>query len=214
MNKYFISDPHFGHTNILKLERSRFSTIEEHDAYIIERINKTVSLTDTLYILGDIGSLDKARLLNGRKILIMGNHDKRNKAEFESVFAEVYDTPLYVSKRIVLSHEPILVNSSILNAHGHLHGSCLDSDNHFNLSAALIDYTPVEYSELATMAGKLPKESIRFLEEWYADKYVFSSSLRSDVIMDADNHILLAQTIEFRNNSLKDDKGFIIKESE
>lgn len=204
MNKYIISDPHFGHDNILKLERPQFATIEEHDAYIINQINKIVKLTDTLYILGDIGNIDKARLLNGRKIMIKGNHDKRNLTEFESVFAEVYDTPIYLTPKLVLSHEPIQVNTSVLNVHGHLHGARLESTNHFNVSAALVNYTPITYEEIATMAGKLPKEKTRFLEEWYADKYVFTTNPRHDVVMDSHNRILLQQTKDFREKLYKE----------
>lgn len=197
MKTYFISDLHFGHTNLLRFERSEFETIEEHDNFIIETINKTVKLNDVLYILGDIGNADKVRLLNGRKILIMGNHDKRSVHEYRTFFSEVYEHPIYYNTRILLSHYPHPVDQGILNLHGHLHGSWLESDNHFNLSAAMIKYRPVAAEVFTNKTGSMPKNNYKFLEEWHADKYVFAKT-KEDVVVDENNKILLKETKELR----------------
>lgn len=210
MNIYVISDLHFGHENILKFERTRFSNIEEHDAFIIESINKVVKVTDILWILGDIGNLDKVRLLNGQKKLIMGNHDKKSKQEYLGFFAEVYNTPIYLNKRVVLSHEPIQVNHSVLNVHGHLHGSILDSINYLNVSVTQVDYYPVNIDKFASMLEKLPKESTNFLEEWYSNLYKFTIIGRNDVVTDTNGRILLEQSKSHRENMKKDYKGFVV----
>ncbi len=52
MNRY-ISDLHFGHTNILKFDNRPFSNTEEMEASLIENWNNTVLAGDTTYILGD-----------------------------------------------------------------------------------------------------------------------------------------------------------------
>lgn len=211
MRVFFISDPHFGHKNILKFERTEFQTIEEHDAFIVEQINKTVKLTDLLYILGDVGNSDKIRLLNGRKILIMGNHDARSKREYETYFSEVYETPVYYNKRVLLSHHPVPVTSDILNIHGHLHGSYLASNNHLNVSAAMVRYRPVGLDVLGNKVAALPKNNTNFLEEWYADLYTFTNhEKRTDIVTDNNGRVLVKESLKLRETIKTDSKGFAL----
>lgn len=210
MNTYFISDLHFGHENILKFERTQFQTIEEHDDFIIEKINKTVKLTDTLYILGDIGNAEKIRFINGRKILVLGNHDRKCDNEYLTYFAEVHDRPVYYSRRIVLSHEPIKVNDSVLNIHGHIHGAKLDSKNHLNVSAAVINFTPMAEHQPANIVGRLPKENYKFLEEWYAKEYLFTVTGRNDVVVDENGKIKIEESIKLRDTRKKDHLGYVL----
>jgi len=210
MNTYFISDLHFGHANILKFERTQFSTIQEHDNFIIEQINKVVKLNDVLYILGDIGEAENVRKLNGRKILIMGNHDNRPINEYYTYFTEVHDRPIYFTKRIVLSHEPIKVNDSVLNIHGHIHGAKLDSRNHLNVSIAVVDYKPVPEHTPANIVGRLPKENYHFLEEWYAREYLFTVTGRNDVVTDENGKIKIDESILLRNTRKKDALGYVL----
>lgn len=168
---YFISDLHFSHKNIIKFERTEFPTIEEHNEYIVKSINKKVKNTDTLYILGDIGEVSLIRELNGRKILLKGNHDKRSNKEYLGYFAEVYDNPFYFNRRILLSHFPHPVEDHILNVHGHMHNSIMSKDNYLNLSAKMVNYTPISEKELTGIVNKLPKENRKFMEEWFAPYY-------------------------------------------
>ncbi len=42
MDYYFISDPHFGHKNVLEFEKRPFSTVEEMDQAIIDNVNYTI----------------------------------------------------------------------------------------------------------------------------------------------------------------------------
>lgn len=57
MNIFFISDTHFGHSNILNFKREDgsplrdYSSIEEHDEYLIQRWNSTVKATDIFKII-------------------------------------------------------------------------------------------------------------------------------------------------------------------
>lgn len=199
MRIFFIGDLHFGHKNLLKFERTQFETIEEHDQFIIDSINKHVKLTDTLYVLGDVGNVEKVKQLNGRKILIMGNHDARSKQEYLSYFNDVYETPIYFNKRVLLSHEPKPVTQGILNVHGHLHGAYLDSKNHFNTSADLINYIPVSADLLGSKVALLEKDNERFLYEWYADMYVFTGE-RDDVVLDENFKIKLEESREFKQS--------------
>ena len=75
---FVISDTHFGHKN-MALYRG-FSSVEEHDDYIVEKWNSVVGKRDTVYLLGDV-TMEKAtnyeilNKLNGVKKVVMGNHD-------------------------------------------------------------------------------------------------------------------------------------------
>lgn len=197
MRIFVISDLHFGHKKLLRLERSEFETIEEHDQTLIDNINKMVKPTDLLYVLGDVGNIEKCRLLNGRKIMIMGNHDARPKREYKMVFSEVYETPIFIKENIVFSHYPIPVTAGTLNVHGHLHGSRMASENYMNLSAHLVNMKPVNINVIFQKASELPKDSSRFLHEWYADQYVFTTE-RDDVIVDENGRVKLQESLEFR----------------
>lgn len=77
---FFTSDTHLGHRLVAEEVRG-FSSIEEHDAAIIENWNSIVKPYDIVWHLGDVGMgglarfLPQLKQLNGRKHLITGNHD-------------------------------------------------------------------------------------------------------------------------------------------
>lgn len=80
MATFFTADTHFGHASIIKHCRRPFGSVEEMDAVIVKRWNEVVSPTDIVWHLGDVswrrGNPDEClRRLNGRKHLIVGNHD-------------------------------------------------------------------------------------------------------------------------------------------
>lgn len=133
---YFTSDLHFGHRNVMAYDRRPFATVEEMDAELIRRWNAKVKPQDTVYILGDISwysaskSAEIMRSLNGRKILIKGNHDYNIlKPELVSCFDAVYNCTQIRQdrKRIVLSHYPMpFYNHQHHGAYmlyGHVHNS-------------------------------------------------------------------------------------------
>lgn len=94
---YFVSDLHFGHKNCMAYDNREFESIEEHDEFIINKWNETVSPEDHTYILGDISWYNVTRTieilnsLQGDKTLIIGNHDHsflKNK-DFRNCFREI-----------------------------------------------------------------------------------------------------------------------------
>lgn len=80
--RWFTSDQHFGHARIIELCDRPFASIDEMNAVMIERWNDRVRAGDTVYVVGDFAmgqiadTLPIAAKLNGRKILIPGNHDR------------------------------------------------------------------------------------------------------------------------------------------
>lgn len=202
---WFISDFHFGHKNIINFERTNFESIEQHDDKLVKNFNNCVRPNDIAYILGDIGNFEKVKLLNGRKILILGNHDPSKayiEKHYPNLFEKIYSHPVYLSKRIVLSHEPIIVGDDILNVHGHLHGSLLDLPNYYNVSAREIQYMPVSKKAIdKRLFNCAPKHSERFLLEWYAKHYKFTQP-KPDIVMDENMKIKLKESRDkFYNES-------------
>lgn len=62
------------------------------------------------------------------------------------LFDEVYEGPLMISEKIILSHEPVDVPWAF-NIHGHDH-SCPSKSGHFNCCAEMINYIPVNLNQL------------------------------------------------------------------
>lgn len=141
---YFYSDPHFSDDE-MKYLRKNYCGDEEQ----INRINNRVHTADTLVILGDVGNIECVNKLKaGYKILIKGNHDSGN-SNYECLFDEIYDGPLTVSDKIILSHEPLNTKYH-LNIHGHDHSN-RNTDllgKHINCCAEFIDYTPINLNSI------------------------------------------------------------------
>lgn len=194
---YFISDTHFGHENILTFERTQFQTIKDHDECIWSLIESTVRSTDTLYHLGDFGRLTPENLerwnnLSCKTILIRGNHDT-SITKLKNVFDEVHKEPIFYTKRILLSHEPLPVTDETLNVHGHLHGANLIMPNYLNISIHQFDYKLANAKNLSQKVNTIPKINWKFMFEWYAKDYNFTIP-NKDVIFDQNGEIDLKKT--------------------
>ena len=200
---WIISDTHFGDLGILKFERTQFTSINDHDEYIIKMINRTVQTGDTLVFLGDMGhhwEEPLKKLKNGLyKVLVMGNHDNLNKLKYTVAFNEVYNGPLFVNKFVILSHEPIPVSEHFINVHGHLHNSFLDDNHHINVNVHMCEYIPVALDKVYEETMSYPRIKAKFLKEWYADKYVFTNKdSRRDVYMYKDTgHIIPSNILRY-----------------
>lgn len=126
------------HANILKYCPNRkFDTVSEHDDHLIKMWNERVGPNDSIFHLGDFafgkiedsyGILDR---LNGKKILVSGNHDVRHlkSSDFKSRFAAIkfgYHE-VEVSFRghtafIVLCHYPLESFNKMRYGSFHIHG--------------------------------------------------------------------------------------------
>lgn len=129
---FFTSDLHLGHTRMLTYENRPFSTIQEQDEVLIANWNKKLKKEYFVYVLGDVSFYPKEKTqdiiskLNGRKILVMGNHDKHKSPTYwkEIGFEEVSKHPILFEDWFILSHEPryeIYDKQLYYNIHGHLH---------------------------------------------------------------------------------------------
>ena len=130
-------------------------------------------ISDTVYHCGDVvigkKHLEKIRRLNGKKKLIMGNHDIFKIPSYQE--AGFYDFVAYrvFVDEFVLSHMPIHMGSVsdrfIANVHGHLHGKRVMKIKHvqghdiiysdteidpryYSVCVEQINYTPISHEDL------------------------------------------------------------------
>lgn len=176
-NSYFISDTHFGHSNILTFKDDMgnpvrsFSSVEEMDEHMVTQWNSVVKPQDRVYHLGDV-VINKKYLpivdrLNGRKVLIMGNHDIFGAHEYLKHFEDVRAYKIYPQYGIVCSHIPLyseVFNRWKLNVHGHLHSNVVHDykgeeedfidKRYFSVCVEKTNYTPISLDEiLSKMLG-------------------------------------------------------------
>lgn len=120
------------------VSRARYKDdLEYMNEQMVLEWNAIVNPEDTVYILGDVAFLpaDKAvkivNRLNGTKILVEGNHDRKllNDPVFRSCFAEIhkYLWMTYDKTQVIMFHYPIAewdqMHRGSVHFHGHLHGN-------------------------------------------------------------------------------------------
>lgn len=116
--RYYISDLHFFHKNLLnRMDNRGFNTMEEMNEYMIKQWNSKVRKNDEVVVLGDFsfGNATETesvlKRLNGVKMLCKGNHEKYlkekdfNKNLFKWIkdYAELNDN----NRKVILCHYPI-----------------------------------------------------------------------------------------------------------
>jgi calcineurin-like phosphoesterase family protein len=103
---------------------------------MIERHNAKVKQQDTVYFLGDVvinkKYLELVKRMNGRKILIRGNHDIFKDEDYRAVgFEQIHGVRVFVDK-FILSHIPLhpdcVTERFRVNVHGHLHANQVTRD--------------------------------------------------------------------------------------
>lgn len=108
---WLTSDTHIRHKNVIlhcperaKVGGFDVADIEAHDKWIIDTWNKTVNKKDIVYILGDFSFANtewtKKILgkLNGKKFLILGNHDKSSE-HLEGYFEQITQMKMVTFKK-------------------------------------------------------------------------------------------------------------------
>ena len=135
----YLADMHFDHDSIIAYDNRPFDSVEEMNEALIANWNRVVTDPEDLtWILGDFCFRDGERWvellsrLNGRKALILGNHDDSSAVGEESVRAQLEDVAEYREildrdRHVVLCHYPILVFRDHYfgwyHLYGHVHSS-------------------------------------------------------------------------------------------
>ena len=187
MNTFFIADTHFSHQNIIRHCNRPWPTYEEHDAALIDNWNKVVTRKDLVYILGDFAMIKKMddgippmkkyrkfiMALNGKKVLIKGNHDAMNDDTyrcFSRVYEGIHDMMLDKQK-VTLCHYPMLSwNCSFHGAwhfFGHVHGRSPEKDGVLSCDVGVDvpewNYTPASWDQLK---AKFAIKKVKWEQYW------------------------------------------------
>lgn len=83
---WFTADTHFGHAG--EARRRGYDDVRQHDEDLVRNWNECVKKNDVIFHLGDFSNGDRAdaqqavfNRLNGKKYLVLGNHDNQATAD-------------------------------------------------------------------------------------------------------------------------------------
>lgn len=170
-NTWVAADHHFGHRNILTFTDSDgslirgavFKDIEEHDEELVARHNARVGRDDRVYLLGDVcisrSRRDILARLNGRLVLVKGNHDTFKLREYLPYFDDIRAYVVQKDQdghKVILSHIPIhpeSVGRFGTNIHGHLHQNKIDDPRYVCVSLEHTNYEPIQIHEALKLRG-------------------------------------------------------------
>lgn len=175
MKIWVTADLHLGHANIIPLARRPFRHLKEMDAVLISNWNVVVAPGDLVWVLGDLilkttvsSWLRYRRQLNGRIMLVPGNHDDphitRSRYLPES---NVGIAPaLHREGPAVLCHYPLASwdgqHRGTVHLHGHSHGSLAPMQGRLDVGADVHDFRPIRFQEAIELArtGGAPTRSL------------------------------------------------------
>ena len=177
MTIFFTSDHHFGHYNVIKYCNRPFTSVQQMDEIMILKWNETVLPEDEIYYLGDFAM--KSFLvpkilprLNGRKYLIMGNHDrcfKGNSDKWNQFYTDAGFECLVREQQMDIAGQPVRLHHFPYQnpndpdqryfeyrpkddggwlLHGHVHNRWKTKGKQINVSVEVWDFKPVPMSEI------------------------------------------------------------------
>jgi len=171
MNIFLTSDLHFSHANIIRYCDRPFKDTDEMDETLIENWNAIVNDGDMVYNLGDL-SMQRGKgekvisyyskilsRLNGRHVLIMGNHDHMKPFQYVEAGIESVHTSLIVtsvkgnvSQEVLMAHDPAIATAmpeDMIMFCGHVHDTFrkLNTPKRIlNVGVDIWGYKPVEWN--------------------------------------------------------------------
>lgn len=161
--KWFTSDTHFFHENILKFVDDKghkirpFSSIEEMHEMMIACWNSVVKDNDYVYHLGDVtfkyaGEFNSLmHRLKGKKRLIIGNHDKIWNPGLIANFEKAELWKGFKEHNFTCTHFPHDIDSlrdGHFNVHGHLHQNLKEDRHYINVCVEPRNYMPVHLDQI------------------------------------------------------------------
>ena len=175
--KWFSSDWHLGHGNVIKFSDRPFASVQEMNTTILKNMYAPLKKGDILYYLGDLSWSKSAyerafdELPEGVEFVwILGNHDKKQWKQFKHLATSVADfKEINISGTLVtLCHYPMLTwnkshyNSWMLFGHHHnkSHGTHeieqRTMGKMLNVNCEFNDYKPYSEMDLARIMAEKP----------------------------------------------------------
>lgn len=171
---FFTADTHFGHRGSIDHSGRPFRDVKEMDRLMIDAWNATVGPRDTIYHLGDFAykasperCAEIFAKLNGRKVLIKGNHDHRRTLvlPWDSIHERL---KVHLGgHRIILDHYPMRswdgAYHGSLHLHGHVHGAFSGTSQSCDAGVDVWGYRPTSLEEILVRIKDwpLPEERLR-----------------------------------------------------
>lgn len=175
MKRFYIADMHFFHEKVIENCGRPYKTLKEMHDDIIVKWNKKVGKNDMVYIIGDVASpsnedemtgvIEILKILNGKKILVVGNHDRESIKNFKfrkcfidiKEYFRIYDG----SKKVVMFHCPMESwegdKKGVIHIHAHTHNEPISKkENRYNAGVDVLGFEPKTLNELI----ELNKEDI------------------------------------------------------
>ena len=141
---FWTADTHFWHATMITAGFRMYGSVEEMNEEIVANWNRLVGCDDTVFHLGDVSfggsdrTLEILNRLNGKIILVRGNHDKVIRGKIADRFEDIVkyleidvvegeiDVPRAqrIRQRIVMSHFPFRSWNRHHYGSWHLHGHC------------------------------------------------------------------------------------------
>jgi len=181
-NIFVISDLHFRHDKIIQIMNRSFANTEAMHRHIIRQWNGTVRPQDMVIIVGDFiwtaGASEEmvslCKQLNGRKILVKGNHDTKSDSFYMDRCVDFVCNRFewtIQGNRVIFIHHPdhIVVNTPnhdynyIVHGHTHTRTPFLVKWNdiiYINVGAEHLKYLPMSLDTLMSRAGKFKNEHV------------------------------------------------------
>ena len=144
----FTADTHFGEERTLELSKRPFGSVLEMDVTMIDRWNEMVNPDDTIYHLGDLGTPEVLRHLNGNIVFLPGNYDKPELVEVISKACEIIDPNTVIEiggDSFQLVHEPdeAMTASGKFFLFGHIHKLQMVKRNGLNVGVDCHNFRPI-----------------------------------------------------------------------
>ena len=192
MTTWFTADLHLGHANIIRYCERPFADAEAMNRSLVQGWNDTVGADDTVWVLGDVAlgkiseTLTMIAELNGRKLLLAGNHDRcwaghGRRAEgwteryLDAGFAEVHQGQMKLplaDKKVLACHFPYRGDSHDRDRytehrpvdkgdrllHGHVHERWRQWGRMINVGVDVWGYRPVSERAIAELISAGPAD--------------------------------------------------------
>lgn len=166
---FFTADNHFGHAGIIKHCNRPWDNVDEMNEGMIDIWNAQVPSGSTVYIIGDFAYSKHAKFanrLNGKKILIMGNHDKMSQDAMKA-FTDVHTFGVrrrFFGQAVTLCHYNMNVwqNSHYgdWQLYGHSHGRIKEEPfrKQMDMGVDVWDFKPVPFEVVKHIMDKKYKK--------------------------------------------------------
>ena len=156
---FLVADTHWGHESICTFSTKHgnqlrpWNSAKEMDEMMVQLWNETVRPKDKVIHLGDVAMRQEhvktMSRLNGKKVLIKGNHDVFDLATYTPYF---YDILGCLSlNRFILTHIPVSEHQQYRykgNIHAHLHSESLPDPWYQCVSVEQTEFKPILLDEV------------------------------------------------------------------